>query len=414
MVYDIIIIGAGLAGLYAAYNIKRLHPNKTFIILESNKKDYIGGRIGNDTFYGEEIVIGAGVGRKKSDKLLTQLLCDLNIKYSEFVVQMNYSKRLGNVVDIKKCFSLLRGACNKTYSGQTFKQFGTKILGKKLYTDFVISSGYTDYENEDVYETLYHYQMEDTVPGWTAMRLNWSDLVDKLCSKIGKRSVLTSVKVDKLTQIGNDNDNDNDNDDENRFIEVSANDNRAFFTGKQVIIASRINTIQKLLPHCPIYKEIGGQPFIYIYAKFDVASSSIMKEAVKTYTIVPGPLQKIIPMSNGVYMIAYADNKNAELLSEYKENTRANRDYFENELEVCLGLQENALHIIAIKDYYWPVGTHYYKPMKQHESRVKFIKEAQHPDKRDDILVIGEVVSRKHGWTEGALESVHSILKSIK
>ena len=406
MVYDIIIIGAGLAGLYAAYNIKRLYPDKTFVILESNKKEYIGGRIGNDTFYGEEVVVGAGIGRKDTDKLLTHLLQDLNIKYGEFVVRMNYSKEIGNVVEVKKCFSLLRGAYNKTYSGQTFKQFATKILGKKLYTDFVISTGYTDYENEDVYETLYHYQMEDTAPGWTALHINWGELVDKLCRKIGNRNIRTSVKVDKLTKTD---DNDGDG-----LIEVSANDHRTFFTGKQVIIASRINTIQKLLPHCPIYKEIVGQPFIYIYAKFDVASSSIMKEVVKTYTIVPGPLQKIIPMSNGVYMIAYADNKNAVLLSEYKENTSFNRDYFENELEVCLGLPANTLHIIAIKDYYWPVGTHYYKPMKHHESRVKFIKEAQHPDKNDSILVIGEVVSRRHGWTEGALESVSSILKSIK
>lgn len=402
MVYDIIIIGAGLAGLYTAYNIKRLYPDKTFVILESNKKDYIGGRIGNDMFYGEEVVVGAGVGRKQSDKCLINLLRDLNIKYSEFVVKMNYSGRVGNVIDVKKHFSFLRGAYNKTYSGQTFKQFAVKILGKKLYTDFVISSGYSDYDNEDVYETLYHYQMQDTIAGWTALHINWGELVDKLCDKIGKHHIMTSVKVDKLTKTGDG------------LIEVSANDNRVFFTGKQVIIASRINTIQKLLPNCPIYKEIVGQPFIYIYAKFDTKSSSIMKEVVNTYTIVPGPLQKMIPISDSVYMIAYADNKNAELLSEHKENTRVNRDYFENELEICLGLNENTLHIIAIKDYFWPVGTHYYKPMKHHESRVKFIKEAQHPEKNDSILVVGEVVSRKHGWTEGALESVHSILKSIK
>jgi hypothetical protein len=402
MEYDIIIIGAGLAGLYAAYNIKRLYPDKTCVLLESNKKDYIGGRIGNDTFYGEEIVIGAGVGRKQSDKCLINLLRDLNIKYSEFVVKMNYSKEMGNVVDVKKCFSFLRGAYNKTHSGQTFKQFATKILGKKLYTDFIISSGYSDYENEDVYETLYHYQMQDAVNGWTALHINWEEIVDKLCDKIGKHHILTSVKVDKLTKMSDG------------LIKVGANDNRVCFTGKQVIIASRINTVQKLLPNCPIYKEIVGQPFIYIYAKFDMKSSAIMKEVVNTYTIVPGPLQKMIPISDSVYMIAYADNKNAVLLSNYKENTKANRDYFENELEMCLGLPPSTLHIIAIKDYFWPVGTHYYKPMKHHESRVKFIKEAQHPDKNDSILVIGEVVSRKHGWTEGALESVHSILKSIK
>lgn len=404
MNYDIIIIGAGLAGLYAAYNIKNKHPDKTFIILESNKRDYIGGRIGNETFYGQEIVVGAGVGRKDTDKLLIALLHDLHIKYDEFTVNMNYSKELQHVVDVKKYLRFLRGKYNKTHSGQTFKQFGTKILGKKLYDAFVSSSGYTDYENEDAYETLYHYQMEDTAPGWTALHINWKELVQKLCAKIGAQRILTSVKVDKLTKL------------DNGLVEVltNASNKQKSFLGKQVIIATRINTIQKLLPKMPIYKEIAGQPFIYIYAKFDAKSAVIMKQTVTTYTIVPGPLQKIIPMSGGVYMIAYADNKNAELLSEYKENTQANRDYFENELETGLGLLPNSLHIIAIKDYFWPVGTHYYKPLKTHESRAKFIKDAQHPDKQGRILVAGEVVSRRHGWTEGALESVHAILKNIK
>ena len=59
--YDIIIIGAGISGLYAAYNIQKMDPSKTFIILESNKKQYIGGRIGNANFYGTEVVVGAGV-----------------------------------------------------------------------------------------------------------------------------------------------------------------------------------------------------------------------------------------------------------------------------------------------------------------------------------------------------------------
>ena len=400
--YDIIIIGAGLAGLYAAYNIKNKHPDKKLVILESNKRDYIGGRIGNETFYGQEIVVGAGVGRKDTDKLLIALLHDLHIKYDEFTVNMNYSKELQHVVDVKKVFRFLKGKYNKTHSGQTFKQFGTKLLGKQIYQAFVTSSGYADYENEDVYETLYHYQMEDTWSGWTALHINWKELVQKLCAEIGAQHILTSVKVDKLTKL------------ENGLVEVLLINKQKTFLGKQVIIATRINTVQKLLPKMPIYKEIAGQPFIYIYAKFDAKSALIMKQTVTTYTIVPGPLQKLIPMSGGVYMIAYADNKNAELLSEYKDNTRANRNYFENELEKSLGLLPNSLHIIAIKDYFWPVGTHYYKPLKHHESRVKFIKDAQHPDKEGRILVAGEVVSRRHGWTEGALESVQAILKNIK
>jgi monoamine oxidase len=33
---------------------------------------------------------------------------------------------------------------------------------------------------------------------------------------------------------------------------------------------------------------------------------------------------------------------------------------------------------------------------------------AQHPDK--NILVVGEMISRKQGWTEGALESVEKVV----
>ena len=36
--YDIIIIGSGMAGLFSAYNIKKISPNTTFLILEKYKK----------------------------------------------------------------------------------------------------------------------------------------------------------------------------------------------------------------------------------------------------------------------------------------------------------------------------------------------------------------------------------------
>jgi len=152
--YDIIIIGAGLAGLYAAYNIKNKYPDKTFVILESNKRDYIGGRIGNETFYGQEIVVGAGVGRKDTDKLLIQLLHDLHIKTQEFTVNMNYSKELSHLVDVKKVFRFLKGKYNKTHYGETFTPFNISnaynyLLQHKLH--FVLC-----YENPNIdFRNLY-------------------------------------------------------------------------------------------------------------------------------------------------------------------------------------------------------------------------------------------------------------------
>jgi monoamine oxidase len=43
-----------------------------------------------------------------------------------------------------------------------------------------------------------------------------------------------------------------------------------------------------------------------------------------------------------------------------------------------------------------------------YSSREEFMDKAQHPEK--GILVVGEAVSRNQGWTEGALESVKTVL----
>jgi protoporphyrinogen oxidase len=403
--YDIIIVGAGLAGLYSAYNIKKMSPETSLLVLESNRRPYIGGRIGNHIFYGTNVVVGAGVGRKDTDKLWLKLLKELNIKTKSFPVSMHYSKNIKNPIDIKEYLNQLRTTYHsyKNPPSVTFKKFATEHLGPKLYKDFIISSGYSDYENEDAYEVLYHYQMEDNAPGWTALDISWSTVVNMLCNKIGNQNILASTKVEKIDKI----------DHNPCLFELTTtgkqNTNKVYYSNK-VIIATRISTVQKLLPQFKIYKEIHGQPFLYIYAKFNKESSEIMSQLVSTYTIVAGPLQKMIPFSDSVYMIAYADNKNAELLQKYKENTPENRHFFEKEVEEALGIIPNTLKIIAIKDFYWPIGTHYYEPLDltKYNNRPEFIREAQHPE--PGMLVVGEAVSRRQGWSEGALESVENVL----
>jgi len=407
--YDIIIVGAGLAGLYSAYNIKKMYPNTNLLVLESNRRPYIGGRLGNDIFYGTNIVVGAGVGRKDTDHLLIKLLKELNIKANQFTVSMHYSKTIKKPIDIKHYLNQLRTIYHsyKNPPSITFKKFATEHLGIKMYKDFVISTGYSDYENEDIYEVLYHYQMEDNAPGWSALDIHWSTVVNTLCDKIGSKNILSSTKVEKIDKI---------QESPCLFqltsLQTSIGKQKkiiTYYTNK-VIIATRISTVQKLLPKFKIYKEIHGQPFLYIYAKFDKHSSEIMSKLVSTYTIVSGPLQKMIPFSKSVYMIAYADNKNAEILQQYKENTPKNRHFFEKKVEVALEIIPNTLKIIAIKDFYWPIGTHYYEPLnrEKYNNRPEFIREAQHP--QPGMLVVGEAVSRRQGWSEGALESVENAL----
>jgi flavin-dependent dehydrogenase len=48
--YDIIIIGAGIAGLYSAYLIKQMSPKSSVLVLEKDKLSMLGGRAHNVNF----------------------------------------------------------------------------------------------------------------------------------------------------------------------------------------------------------------------------------------------------------------------------------------------------------------------------------------------------------------------------
>jgi len=153
--YVIIIIGSGIAGLYSAYKIKQMQPELSVLILEKNKKQLIGGRTNNKQFYGASVVSGAGIGRKYKDHLLVHLLKDLDVPFEEFGLKHHYITGFAPI-NINETTRFLKMEYKKEYKNDnankhiTFKAFATKHLGSKKYKQFIISSGYSDYENEDV------------------------------------------------------------------------------------------------------------------------------------------------------------------------------------------------------------------------------------------------------------------------
>jgi len=395
--YDVIIVGSGIAGLYSAYNIKQMSPKTSFMVLEKYKKQWIGGRINNEEFYGTTVVTGAGIGRKEKDYLLVELLDKMGVKYSDFDINMNYivKKRVAIGPIVKELRQEYR---RQSEPVTTFRHFAKGYLGATLYNDFITNVGYTDYEDEDVYQTLYKYGMDDNSAGWTGLSIPWHQLIQKLVHTIGSQNVRASNNVESIVKVQ----------DKPCLFELTTEKGVKYYCGK-VIVATTITGIHKLLPQYKLYNQIKPQPFLRLYAKFPKASALIMRQLVPTYTIISGPLQKIIPMSldKGVYMIAYSDNKNALVLKDHLENNIKNREFFCDLLEKTLGLPTNTLQITALLNFYWPVGTHYYTPL-DYKSRAEFIKKAQHP--MPNMLVVGEVVAVNQGWTEGALDSVKKVL----
>jgi hypothetical protein len=395
--FDIIIVGGGIAGLYAAYKIKKISPNSRTCILEKQSKKYMGGRTGNDMFRGTNVVTGAGVGRKKKDKLLIELLNEMDIKTTEFEAGNSYATTISPPCDIKKMFLRIKRAYNTSVKPQTFKEFATKILGESEYKRFVVCSAYGDYENENIYDTLFNYGFDDNYNNWTGLYIPWHALIVKLVDEIGLQNIKFKHGVESISQHG-------------EIYKIHSKSGE--FTCKKLVIATTIDTLLKLFPHGePVYKQIKGQPFLRTYGKFSKSSSEIMKQYVPSTTVVPGPLQRIIPMNpdQGVYMIAYCDNANAVKLNKLSEDNEDSRSQFCKILETSLGISTGSLKLLSIKNYFWPIGTHYYTPLsKEFDNREDFIKIAQKPD--INIRIVGELISTNQGWVEGALESVKAVI----
>jgi len=400
--HDYIIVGGGIAGLYSAYQIKKKYPESKLLILERNRKGYLGGRTGNEMFEGSQVVTGAGIGRKKKDKLLIHLLKELGIKTSEFTVATHYSYLLGPHCKSKAIFLELRKKYNEKIHGHlTFKQYATTHLTHDQYQYFLMCSGYTDYENQSAHDTLYHYGFEDNYSDWIGIHIPWKTLVETLAKQIGLENIHYSENVLKIHKTG-----------QGFTVETKTSQ----YQGAKIIIATTIEPLKKILPTHGIYKQIHSQPFLRIYGKFSKQSVSLMKTYVSQTTIVPGPVHKIIPMNpdHGVYMIVYSDNEGATSLNQYAKNTRANREELARIIEASLGMPKNMLDLESIVDYYWKEGTHYYEPLRgqyKNHSRDAFIKEAQHPE--PNMWVVGEMVAKHQGWVEGALASVHKIISEL-
>ena len=255
--------------------------------------------------------------------------------------------------------------------------------------------------------------MDDNVGGWTAIHVPWKDLVESLYQKIGCGAHFRfSSEVQRIRKI---------EDNPGCIFEVETNTssgNKVYYANK-VVVATTVDAVRKIVPgassRTSIYQQIRGQPFLIVYAKFDRESTEIMKKYVSTFTVLErGHLQKMIPMdpSKGVYMIAYSDNQHAATLKAKGalENTRKNCELYSKWAMDALGIPASTpLHIIAIKDYYWSIGTHYYAPLGvEFKTRTEFIRRAQTPMK--GMVVVGEMVSRDQGWVEGALESVDAVI----
>jgi len=386
IIYDYIIIGGGIAGLYANY---KLNNKYNCLLLEKN--DYFGGRSIEIDFHGSSIKLGAGIITDDNihlKKLLNELKIDIFKFESKKNSLLNFEFDIDNANKlIKQKYNSLKKSKHKDITLLNVKQFLLKYFGAVFTKKYIKSCEYMDFLKSDIEYYIKYYKIDDmTFTKETIYGLQWQKLTNAL-------TLPNCIKNTEIKKIIKNN---------NLFIINN------LYKSKNIIIATTLKNIDSLIGKFIDFNYddyIGSVPFVRIYTWHKNKYNS---DKLKNYNIVSNELQKIIKYGDNILMASYCDSKNALFWKKIMHLTKTKqKEIIENKLdELNIGINK----IDDFKLAFWNDGVHYYKPIGNNKFN-NLLKQFANPSK--NIYVVGEMVSKKQGYVEGAIESVNRFIKSI-
>lgn len=181
-IYDYIIIGGGISGIYSLYNLNKSNNLNKILLIE--KEDYLGGRVLNKTFHNEKLRLGAGIAKDDNHHLM-KLLKKLKIKNfriqgEKSIIDPNFNKtyHFEIIKKIKQTIKKLK-TDKIQYSHLTVKQFLHKYLTKEEYETYINNLQYAEYLDGDINYYVNNDPMyDDNVIGKYFMRIiDWDVLL---------------------------------------------------------------------------------------------------------------------------------------------------------------------------------------------------------------------------------------------
>lgn len=394
LVYDYIIIGGGLAGLYTYERLQEKNGDLNILLLEKN--DYLGGRMKEQEFHGTSVKLGAGIIDETCPNMINILKRhQVKINKSDSIHVDNYLPKF----DMNEAINLIK----TTYDKETNSEFSNKcrieltvdkFLHKHFSPEFIelfyLYADFSDFYNQDINDFILKYPIDDLKrePSFIYF-FSFKDLIDKLSKN---KNILLNYKVQNVKRVLCN----------NKEI-FSVNDH---YFAYNIITATTINCLKNIFDY-DFLNKIKSVPFYRNYVYSDNLS------AFKNGTImVNNEIKKIIKINKNIIMLVYCDNYHAEFwknvheISEQKQSPNIVNHVLKKLLkENSVELDVNILDSVH---QYWNEGIHYYEPCTQ--DRTEWIIKHMNPER--GIYIVGEMIGIKQGWMEAALESVVLLFKN--
>ena len=419
---DLIIVGGGIAGLYAAYQHIKQNPRLKITILERNRD--LGGRI--DTFHGKYYTVEAGAGRFHNNQPLTMNLIhelgldDKKVPISGFDHYMTNGK-LYSTKPIQKIIKRIIQASKRepdagvVLKNTVFLDYAKTVITKDevglLFDSFGYSSELTDMNAFDAIVLMEeHFNPTNQ---YYVLAGGLSQLVEKLIEKLkaanGGVKMLTRHRVNDIQYVEGQGQGNGGADHE--FKITCDNFKRPYYASKCICAVPK-ETLLKLRIFSPVYPMLNlikTLPLCRIYGQFPVIENGPNSEPRPWFKDLPkittnNNLRIVIPMdeSTGTMMISYTDNKFARYwknimdVGGVDEVARLHQKLLEKTTRMQIPRPEH------IEMFYWEHGVAYFAPGFDSSTMPYQITK---PYVGVPLYVCGENYSAKNSqWIEGALE----------
>jgi len=408
-IFDYIVIGAGMAGLYWIYKTK---PSNYLVLEKSNR---IGGRIYNVNWNGSNISLGGGIIKNDNTytiKLAGELGFELGggiSKYKMIDWDNKYIKSVPNEDDFYQLNKNIIKYLKMTFNSNKLEISNAKLNFEEfldLYVDLKIVQ---IIKSTFLYKTYFKANIESVLYGEIDELLRTEDFNFKFIKDGGYTKLLNGLVG--ITGIQNIKINQNviivSQPTDSQIFEIQTDMNKIYKAKKIILATECTNSIKFNFANCKItdkianvYSMVSGSNYIRVYSYHK--SGHGLKFSYKTNGLVG----KVIVINEQILMCCYTEESDSVKLNNLLYNKSKTEQYgiiykLLNKCNIPITKPDD----IIIK--FWKTGVHYNNPNYNKDKKKSMIKDLV----KDNIIIIGECVSDSHGWVNSAFESVEFILE---
>ena len=410
--FDIVIVGAGLAGLYCGIELAK--KGKSVCILEKYK--YLGGRV--VTYHEGQYSWEIGAGRiSDSHTLVHSLLSRYGLKTYPLSEKQTFVEHNGEQRENK--FSTMIQPILKELSelpktvleNHTLEEIMKSIYGEAKADELLAEFPYRaelSVLRADLGITAFTEGEMSTYKGYSVVVGGLSSLIDAMANEFKKKGGVIKLNYEMVGLSQPDPHS-------KVVIECRVEKSAADVVYANKLILALHSSALKSCPdtrHFPALKHLVMCPLLRTYGVFPTHSGSAWFAGLDR-CITAGPVRYFIPIDEkkGVAMVSYTDADDANYLIKLlkRHGEEGLGEFILKELRAMFPDRVIPKYTF-FKAHPWYSGCSYWTPGDYEPERLS--QESMHPDKYlPSVYVCGESFSMKQAWMEGALEHASDMIK---